>query len=51
MFFESAIQSMSKINQKFLLMTPKVMLENSKQNFVFKATKVIPESARNSDLP
>ena len=27
-------------NQKFLLMTPKVKLEVSKQNFVFKATKV-----------
>ena len=26
-------------NQKFLLMTPKVKLEVSKQNFVFKATK------------
>ena len=27
-------------NQKLLLMTPKVKLEVSKQNFVFKATKV-----------
>ena len=28
------------INQKFLLMKPKVKLEVNKQNFVFKATKV-----------
>ena len=27
-------------NQKFLLMTPKVKLEVSKQNVVFRATKV-----------
>ena len=27
-------------NQKFLHMTPKVKLEVSKQNFVFKATKI-----------
>ena len=27
-------------NQKFFLMTPKVKLEVSRQNFVFKATKV-----------
>ena len=27
-------------NQKFLLLTPKVKLEESKQNFVYKATKV-----------
>ena len=27
-------------NQKFLLITPKVKLEESKQNFVFKATKI-----------
>ena len=39
MFFEAAIQPMSG-NQKFFLVTPKVKIAVSKQNFVFKATKI-----------
>ena len=38
-FMEIFKTSMSR-NQKLLLMTPKVQLEESKQNFVFKAAKV-----------
>ena len=38
MFFEAVIQSMSKKSK--IHMTPKVKLEVSKQNVVFKATKV-----------
>ena len=50
MFFEADLFNLCPRNQKFLLMTPKVKLEVSKQNFVFKATKIWNELLKEMNL-